>query len=75
MKELNLDEILEFVAYGKDCKIVEDEGILHVLPIDAYGYGYELVSIESWDYEECDGIENFLDWLNDCLCELGIEVK
>ena len=64
-KKINLEEILEFVANGKDCKVMIDDGQVNVYPANAQGYGDVVVDFEAYDFEECDNVEHFVEWIND----------
>ena len=64
-KRINLEEVLGFVARGEDCKVMIDDGQVDVYPANAQGYGEVVVELEAYDFEECDSVEEYVEWLND----------
>lgn len=65
-KRINLEEVLGFLANGEDCKVMIYDGQVNVYPANAQGYGEVIVELEAYDLEECDSVEDFADWVNDC---------
>ena len=70
-KRINLKEVLGFVANGKDCKVMIDDGQVDVYPANAQGYGEVVVELEACDFEECDNVEEFAEWVNDGFSSTG----
>lgn len=77
--DVELNEILDFVRNGEDCKITingKDEDFeANVLPLNASGYDDEICSqeISFSDYEEIlreyGGENDYVDWLKDSYSE------
>ena len=66
--KINLDEVLEFVANGEDCKVeINQDGDAYVLPIEASGYGDTILTqyFEADDYNECEDEQEYVNWLED----------
>lgn len=67
--KINLDEILEYVQNGEDCKVeVSADGQAYVLDQEATGYDDTILTqnLEAYDYEECESVEGYTEWLEDC---------
>ena len=65
-KRINLEEVLGFVTNSEDCKVMIDDGQVDVYPANAQGYGEVVLKLESYEFEECNSVEEFTDWVNDC---------
>lgn len=76
-KRINLEEVLGFVTNGEDCKVMIDDGQVDVYPTNAQGYGEIIVELEAYDFKECDSVEEYVEWLNDCFrsIDTDFEVK
>lgn len=70
-KRIDLKEVLEFVANGKDCKVMIDDGQVDVYPINAQGYGKVVVELEAYDFKECNSPDEFVEWVNDYFIYTG----
>ena len=55
----------------EDCKVMIDDGQVDVYPADAQGYGEVVVELEAYDFEECDNVEQYVEWVNDGLRSTG----
>lgn len=65
---VDVNEILGFVRDGKDCKLeISEDAIGYILPEEAGGYDdtIHIEHFESYDYEECEDEEEYIDWLKD----------
>lgn len=67
--KINLDEILEYVQNGEDCKVeINKDGEAYTLSTNAGGYDDTILTqnLEAYDYEECESVEGYTEWLEDC---------
>lgn len=75
--KINLEEILEFLRDGKDCKVeIDSNGWSAVIPDDAAGYEDTILvqHFEAYDYEECEDEEDYIGWLKSSFAD-EIEAK
>lgn len=66
--KINLEDVLEFVEDGKDCKVeIDQDGRAYVIPQDAAGYDDSILIqyFDSEDYQECENEEEYISWLKD----------
>lgn len=67
--KLDVEEILEFVKNGEDCKleVCKDEFVA-VMPAEAAGYEDAILvqTFDAYDYEDAGDEEAYIDWLKSC---------
>ena len=67
--KVNLNEILEFVQNGEDCKVeINKDGEAYTLSTNAGGYDDTILTqyFEVDDYKECENGQGYIEWLEDC---------
>ena len=67
--KVNVNEILEFVRDGEDCRLeIDKDGCHRVMMSNAAGYADTVLTQDflAYDYEDCDSEEEYINWIIDC---------
>lgn len=76
--KVNVNEILEFVRDGEDCRLeIDKDGWHGVIGNSASGYPDTVLKQKfyAYDYEECENEEEYIQWLIDCYYQEHFETE
>ena len=76
--KVKVEEILEFVRDGEDCRLeIDKDGWHAVIRGSASGYPDTVLKqdFQAYDYEDCDNEEEYIQWLIDCYYQANFELK
>lgn len=76
--KINLEEVMEFVKDGRDCKVeIDADGQAYVMAAEAAGYEDTILiqQFDAYDYEECESEAQYTEWLESCYIGEELEAK
>ena len=76
--KVNVEEILDFVRNGEDCRLeIDKDGWHTVISNDASGYPDTVLKQEfyAYDYDDCENEIGYINWLMECYYESHFETE